>query len=328
MDGTDPWPSAPCAAGLVALGSSGWEHWTASAEPGGSQVQVSRRDPHTDAPLSAPLAAQGAVAAVSAQGSFLWILDAGLELWDLSDPGAPSQVTFLDLLGADVAAAGARGTIFDWNSEETVSWLFAVGGSPPRLAAVNLNEPGNPVLAADDVPLPSAQGTALASAFADGTLLVLTGDSGAWRLLRYGVDDPAAPALLSQVELAGPAPVSMAAVTFYFGEDGSIPLVGLLREDDTVELLDGATGDSLGSVQLPAPARSRVVMGSEGRAYVPLGNGYGLAAVWTGHWGGGIRVRFGHGPGGAVAAGGGLDPEIEVLGTDGCTWRGDEASSN
>lgn len=293
-----PWTPAPCAAGLDGLGSSGWDHWTATADPGGSEVLLSREDPDTGAPLSAPLAAPGGVAALSAQGSSLWILDGGLDVWDLTDPAAPSQTTSLELLGTDAATCGAMGSVMDWNTEEMTTWLFAVGGSPPRLAAVNMNEPASPVVAADDVPLPSAQGTALAAAFADGSLLVLTGDAGTWKLLRYDVADPAAPVLLSTLELAGPAPVSMAAASFFAGESGTIVLVALVRADDTVELLDGTSGESLGSVQLPAPPRSAVVMGSEGRAYVPLGNGYGLAAVWADPWGGGIRVRFGFGPGG------------------------------
>ncbi len=321
---------APGRAELVALGSADWRYWVATANRGATEVLASESFSDTGVVASTPLPAPGGVVGLWAHDQFLHVLSGGLTVWDLSDPSTPGEAASVALLGSDGASAGTEWMHMDESTEEMVPWLYAVGGSPPRLAVVKMGDPENPMLVGDNAVLPSAQGTALAVGFAGDSLLLLTGDNGTFRLLRYDVNDPSAPTLLSTVELQGSRPVSMAAGTDYEEESGIFPLVAIVREDDTIEFLDGADGSSLGSVTLPASPTSGVVMGVGGEAYVPLGNGYGLAAVTRGSLDGGQAVvRYGFGPGGAAACSevsDGYWSEFVVLTTHGRVWSAGEKS--
>ncbi len=323
-----PWSLASCRADFLAVGDVGPAQWTATANPGSGQIAFFTVDPSSGLPVELSLPVTGWLTGLlSAEGALYAVTGDGLETWDLANPGNPQAGAPLDLLGQEAISASVRVEDVVPDTGARVSWVIVAGDTSPEIAVVDVSSPAHPAVVADSVPLPGASGTVLGLAWANGSIIVLTDDNGAQRILRYDLTDPTSPQLVGSLDLTGAPVTAMAAGA---GGGGGGPsdvriLIAVLRSDGSVELLDGITLTSLGAAALPAPAAGVVVPAvpyGNPVAYVALGYGYGVAQVGV-VTGGTVSLRFDYREGGAGALcvpGERLPGLYGVLGLDGRSW--------
>ncbi|NOZ79672.1 MAG: hypothetical protein GXP48_10935, partial [Acidobacteria bacterium] len=202
-----------------------------------------------------------------------------LETWDLGDPSAPAAQPALELLGAEPVAAAAILSPPSGGTE-----LAAVGGSPLEVAVVDLGDPLNPSVLADQKELPGFTGSLERVAAASDSLYLLANDGGVQKLFRYSLSDPSQPSLEASADISGTEITALAGGFWSTSQDSGSSTalrVAVGRADGTIDLLDGATLTALDTINVPAVPRD-LFTESEGDwcdLYVALGEGYGVAWV-------------------------------------------------
>ena len=233
------------------------------------------------------LSTNGAVTALlglgnhDGSGGTLYACAGDLEIWDLSNPAAPAAQQAIDLLGAAPIAAVAALSPPAGGLE-----LAAVGGSPLEVAVVDLADPLNPAVIADQEELPGFSGSLERVAAASDALYVLANDGGAQKLYVYGLSDPSNPSLSATADVSGAAITAMAAGSWVSQQASSEPIsrVAIARADGTIDLFDGASLTALDTIRLPAVPRDLATEsdGDSCTLYIALGEGYGVAEVELG----------------------------------------------
>jgi len=271
--------------GTVSGDATGWQTvpWIATAVAGSSAIEFAYYSAESawdrELPVRQTLAATGAVAEVVGFDDRLYVLDDGLGVWDLSDPGAPILTNHFELFGtAPVTAAR-----FDEKSWPPV--VLAAGGDPVHIVAIDVSAPEVPAPGAEIV-LPDASGTVVDLARArDGTVVVLLADAEGARLLRADLHDPQAPVVVGDIRLPSGAPATALDVEctedeWGCGEDAVIVVV---RQGWGVEVRAFADLQLLHALPLRGVARDVVAVNRRDTggisAYVTVGFGLGVASI-------------------------------------------------